>query len=72
MLSAIRKAYGAGYRAGMSNPRVVAIGGKRGLKMIDEPLNPYRNVFTAPRGNLLLALIWASGRLDGAMKRLSR
>ncbi len=72
MISSIRKAYGAGYRAGMSNSRLVAIGGKRGLKMISEPLNPYRNTFTAPRGSIVLALIWDSGRHDGLMKRLQR
>ena len=70
MIRALRKAYGGGFRAGMAAPRFYIHGGRRVIKTISAPLNPYNNAF-APRWRPLLALIWEAGQYDGMMKRLT-
>lgn len=62
MITAIRKAYGGGFRAGMAEPRIQRPGGTRGIKRIIEPSNPHRG---------LLGIAWELGRHDGLMKRLT-
>jgi hypothetical protein len=65
-----KSAYGAGYRAGFSETRVAWAAGKRGVKHLIDPLNPYNNPF-APVWRPLLALAWELGRYDGLMKKLT-
>lgn len=71
MISALRQAYGGGFRAGKAAPRIQGLANTRGIKSIVSPLNPYANTF-APRWRLLLALVWEIGKWDGLMKRLNR
>lgn len=71
MLNTIKSAYGAGYRAGLATPRVMRVGGKHDTKQIVPPLNPYDSPF-APRYRPMLALLWASGLLEGMIKRSTR
>ena len=71
MISAIRKARAAGYRAGRANPRIVIPGGTRGIKRIAEPTNPFADVFNPQRRNWFLALMWDDARIDGMRERLS-
>lgn len=64
MIRAIRRAYGAGWRAGMSERRMVRPGGTRGIKVLVEAENPYKHW-----SQFLLNHAWFCGWHAGSMKR---
>ena len=70
MIKAIRAANAAGYRAGRANPRLVTPGGTRGVKRVQQPTNPFADVFHPERRNWFLAQVWDSGHLEGMFDRL--
>lgn len=65
MIRALRKAYGAGYRAGMS-PRALRRNAD-GTKNLVEPSNPYTG-----RLQFLSRLAWESGMHTGTMNQLNQ
>jgi hypothetical protein len=66
VLKMIKKAYGAGYRAGKAEPRIVRPANTRGVKIIVPPVCP----FNKPH-QFILAACWHVACMDGQMKRLS-
>lgn len=69
IISAIRTARGAGYRAGRSTPRVIIPGGTRGIKRLSTPTNPFADPFRPEKRNWFLALMWDDGCIDGMRER---
>ena len=70
LLAPLKRAYGAGYRAGLAELPLVRPGGTRGIVTPAQPLNPYRNAFNR-RGSRILAHCWDNGLHDGLMRKFN-
>lgn len=58
-----KAAYGAGFRAGTAEPKLIRV---KGFLYTDEPVCPY------PPRRFLSRAAWIIGQHDGQMKRLSK
>lgn len=63
MINSIRKAYGAGWRAGMARPATVVINGH---KYLAAPQCPYTGTW-----QFALRWIWFTGKDKGTVRRLN-